>query len=427
MFLLLVRLGFDLLAAHRLLQLFHCLVDREGRWALAWREVLERLEELAGQRAAREQDVALLQFPTVVGVGGDVGLLVGVGVQVVHLREPQRRERLAPHGERAGDTLFQEDDFPILDPHGDDVAVVVEVEEPAPRAFLDLAGQIGKLVVAVDVDLVDLAADVHALEEFVLHIGISGRSDERREPVVTADDLVGDRTGLDVARPADHAWNTERAFPVGGFLVAERRDAAVGPTVFVRTVVSGVEDDGVVSDASVIQSLEDLADDSVVLDHAVVVFGTRSETGLVAMLRLHVREGVHARGVHPTKERLVGLGLSLDEIDRSIGSFVVDRLHAFSGQRAGVLNGLLAYAAPARLLGGIILVGSLTAEHAARAEHLLEFRILRIRPPLRLLLGVEVVEIAEELVEAVHGGQRFIGIAKVVFAKLRGGIALRLE
>ncbi len=88
MFLLLVRLGFDLLAAHRLLQLFHCLVDREDRWALAWREVLERLEELAGQRAAREQDVALLDLPLVVSVAGDVGLLVGVGVQVEHLGEP---------------------------------------------------------------------------------------------------------------------------------------------------------------------------------------------------------------------------------------------------------------------------------------------------------------------------------------------------
>src|SRR5438034_8663729 len=78
--------------AQAFLQLFHRLVNGERRRPLAGGEVLERLEELAGQRAAREQDVALLQFPTVVGVGGDVGLLIGVGVQIVHLREPQRRE-----------------------------------------------------------------------------------------------------------------------------------------------------------------------------------------------------------------------------------------------------------------------------------------------------------------------------------------------
>src|SRR5205814_9636984 len=116
-------------------------------------------------------------------------------------------------------------------------------------------------------------------------------------------------------RPADHARHAKGAFPIGGFLVAERGNSSVRPTVFVRTVVSGVEDDGVVSDAGVIQGLEDLADDGVVLDHAVVVFGTRSETGLVAMLSFYVREGVHARRVHPTKERLVRFRLSLDVID----------------------------------------------------------------------------------------------------------------
>ena len=63
---------------------------------------------------------------------------------------------------------------------------------PPAMAFLDLTGEVRQLVVAVDVDLVGLTADVHAFNQFVLHIGISGRSEERREPVVSADDLVGD-------------------------------------------------------------------------------------------------------------------------------------------------------------------------------------------------------------------------------------------
>jgi len=42
-------------------------------------------------------------------------------------------------------------------------------------------------------------------------------------------------------------------------------------------------------------------------------------------------------------------------------------------------------------------------EHAARAEPLLELRVLRIVRVLRLLLGVEVVEIAEPLVEPMNG------------------------
>ena len=52
---------------------------------------------------------------------------------------------------------------------------------------------------------------------------------------------------------------------------------------------------------------------------------------------------------------------------------------------------------------------------------------LRIVGVLRLLLGVQVVEVAEELVEAVHGGQDLVVVAQMVLAELAGGIALRLE
>ena len=53
--------------------------------------------------------------------------------------------------------------------------------------------------------------------------------------------------------------------------------------------------------------------------------------------------------------------------------------------------------------------------------------ILRIVGQLRLFLGVEVVEVAEELVEAVHGRQIFVAVAQVVLAELAGGVAQRLE
>ena len=46
---------------------------------------------------------------------------------------------------------------------------------------------------------------------------------------------------------------------------------------------------------------------------------------------------------------------------------------------------------------------------------------------LRLLLGVEVVERAEELVEAVRRGQMFVAVAEMVLAELAGDVALRLE
>ncbi len=53
--------------------------------------------------------------------------------------------------------------------------------------------------------------------------------------------------------------------------------------------------------------------------------------------------------------------------------------------------------------------------------------ILGIVGQLGLFLGVEVIEVAEELVEAVHDGQGLVAVAEVVLAELAGGVALGLE
>jgi len=66
-----------------------------------------------------------------------------------------------------------------------------------------------------------------------------------------------------------------------------------------RAVVGRVEDDGVVGDADVIQRLEQFADVAVVLDHAVGIFVVHP--ALAA--RAHMCVKMHARGIHPDKER----------------------------------------------------------------------------------------------------------------------------
>jgi hypothetical protein len=66
-------------------------------------------------------------------------------------------------------------------------------------------------------------------------------------------------------------------------------------------------------------------------------------------------------------------------------------------------------------------------DHAARPEALPELRALRVVGVLRLLLGVQVVEVAEELVEAVVRRQELVLVAEVVLAELSGGIAERLQ
>ena len=53
--------------------------------------------------------------------------------------------------------------------------------------------------------------------------------------------------------------------------------------------------------------------------------------------------------------------------------------------------------------------------------------VLGIVRPFRLLLGIEVIEVAEEFVEAVLGRQILVAIAEMVLAELPGCIAERLE
>jgi hypothetical protein len=52
---------------------------------------------------------------------------------------------------------------------------------------------------------------------------------------------------------------------------------------------------------------------------------------------------------------------------------------------------------------------------------------VRVVELLGLFLGVEVVKVAEELVEPVHRRQMFVLVAEVVLAELPGRIAKRLE
>src|SRR4051794_14587446 len=46
---------------------------------------------------------------------------------------------------------------------------------------------------------------------------------------------------------------------------------------------------------------------------------------------------------------------------------------------------------------------------------------------LGFILGVQVIEVAEELIEAVHGGQELVAVAEMVLAELRRGITLWFE
>src|SRR6185369_16767791 len=103
---------------------------------------------------------------------------------------------------------------------------------------------------------------------------------------------------------------------------------------------------------------------------------------------------------------------------------VFDGLHSLARQRSSVFYGLLAHAAESRIYGGIIRVGGLALQHSALHEKLFERRVIPwIIRLLRLLLGIEVVEVAVELVESMEGRQEFVTIAQAVLSDLRRHVA----
>ena len=106
---------------------------------------------------------------------------------------------------------------------------------------------------------------------------------------------------------------------------------------------------------------------------------------------------------------------------------LIHSLHALLGERPGVLNRLFADLAELRVDRRIVLVGRFAFQHATRAVFLSERRVLRIVRIVGFFLGIEVVEVSEELIESVHGGQMLIAIAEVVLAELAGGIAETLH
>jgi hypothetical protein len=103
--------------------------------------------------------------------------------------------------------------------------------------------------------------------------------------------------------------------------------------------------------------------------------------------------------------------LALDEVQRASQKLFVDGLHTLGVQRTSVFD----------LLRAVWL--SPAMEDATRPELFLKFRVLRVVGILRLLLGVQVVEVAVELVEAMKGGQKFVPVAKMILAELASGVA----
>src|SRR3954453_11556319 len=264
-----------------------------------------------------------------------------------------------------------------------------------------------------------------ALEELLLDVGDTGGSHDRRQHVLEGEDAVEDLARGDPPLPADSERRPEPAFPPQPLLAPERRGPTVGPAELLRAVVGGEDDHGVVGDAQIVELIQKLSDDPVELGHAV---GVDAESGLVLPSLRKVRPHVHPGGVVPQQERLLGVMGAVDEVERTLQQVVFPCLHALAGQGASVLDRLLADPSESRVLRGVVDVAGPAVKDPTRDEELLKDRqILRVVRLLGLLLRVEVVEVAVELVEAMHGRQELVAVTQMVLAVLGRHVAQGLE
>ena len=154
--------------------------------------------------------------------------------------------------------------------------------------------------------------------------------------------------------------HAECAFPVGVLLRAEGRHRTVGPGVHVRPVVARVDDEGVVCDPHVVQRLEDRADRCVVLDHAVDVLAVAVQVPAAVLARTWVRRCMRVE-LNQTKKGLPAVFCRFMKsiAAAAVSSSIVSMRFLVSG--AGILYGLLADLAEARIDGGVVHVGRLAS------------------------------------------------------------------
>jgi hypothetical protein len=136
----------------------------------------------------------------------------------------------------------------------------------------------------------------------------------------------------------------------------------------------------------------------------------------------HTKNGVSSscwrRGVEPHEERRVGLVLAADEVGGGVAELLVTGLHPLLRERAGVLD-------PLGAVG--VRPGPDDAPRSEPLPEVGEVLLGGVVVVLGLLLGVEVVEVAEELVEPVCRREELVPIPEVVLAELAGGVALGLQ
>src|SRR5271156_1010978 len=140
--------------------------------------------------------------------------------------------------------LVDEAVFVVVNAHRADCAFAkIEYFVAIGRAF---AGKHSGLIVAIQMVFVSPVAELHAFEQLIGDIRVSGHGSERGQPVHAGHDAVLYGTWRDMARPPGNTWHAETALHNRPLRLRERRGAAIRPGERFGSVVGGENDDGVI-------------------------------------------------------------------------------------------------------------------------------------------------------------------------------------
>jgi hypothetical protein len=108
--------------------------------------------------------------------------------------------------------LDLEMDLPVLIADGEQIMFPV-VEKLVSSGLATAAGEVGKLVVAVEMNAKVLVPRLISVQQFLVDIGNAGGGHDGRHHVLQREDAIEHLTRLDLSRPAYQERGAEAALP----------------------------------------------------------------------------------------------------------------------------------------------------------------------------------------------------------------------
>src|SRR5262245_54377715 len=126
-------------------------------------------------------------------------------------------------------------DFPVIDANGVKIGLA-RVEELATSGFLALTGELGQLVITVEVHFEGFVAGLVAREQLLLHVRDAYGGHDGRHHILKRENPVQHLAGGNPPGPAHHERHAESTLPAKPLLAAERSGAAIRPAALPRAV-----------------------------------------------------------------------------------------------------------------------------------------------------------------------------------------------